>query len=167
MMRHPGDPVQPAVARLVMLRAACLAIRMEMAFFDSGDLVLVLQAGKYEDDIPNNTTFEEGDWNGDGDFDTLDLVEVFRIGHYVAGARPHALDRTSDDVAAALVLNTARADDRGSRNLLRPETDTPNVVRAVQLPIEQAVDQIFDELADGIEDVDEDDANLLLGEESL
>ncbi|MCA9215413.1 MAG: tandem-95 repeat protein, partial [Planctomycetales bacterium] len=36
--------------------------------FDSGDLVLVMQAGEYEDGIPNNSTWEEGDWNGDGDF---------------------------------------------------------------------------------------------------
>ncbi|MCA9211782.1 MAG: tandem-95 repeat protein, partial [Planctomycetales bacterium] len=32
--------------------------------FNSSDLVAVFQAGKYEDGIPNNATFEEGDWNG-------------------------------------------------------------------------------------------------------
>ncbi len=56
--------------------------------FDSSDLVRVLMAGEYEDDVPNNSTFDEGDWNGDGDFDSSDLVLAFQAGHYVAAARP-------------------------------------------------------------------------------
>ncbi|MCA9213464.1 MAG: lamin tail domain-containing protein, partial [Planctomycetales bacterium] len=34
--------------------------------FDSSDLVAVLQAGEFEDAIDGNSTFAEGDWNGDG-----------------------------------------------------------------------------------------------------
>ena len=45
-------------------------------------------AGEYEDDVPGNSTFEEGDWNGDGDFDSSDFVAAFRAGTYVAVARP-------------------------------------------------------------------------------
>jgi hypothetical protein len=52
--------------------------------FNSADLVLVFQAGEYEDDIPNNSTFEEGDWDGDGEFDSTDLVFAFQQGTYVA-----------------------------------------------------------------------------------
>jgi hypothetical protein len=54
--------------------------------FNSSDLVLVFQAGKYEDGIANNATFAEGDWNGDGDFTTADLVLAFQLGNYVPGA---------------------------------------------------------------------------------
>ena len=42
--------------------------------FDSSDLVLVFQAGEYEDGVTGNSTFVEGDWNLDGDFDSTDLV---------------------------------------------------------------------------------------------
>ena len=52
--------------------------------FESGDLVAVFQAGKYEDNTPNNATFDEGDWNQDGDFNSSDLVLVFQNGHYVS-----------------------------------------------------------------------------------
>jgi hypothetical protein len=50
--------------------------------FDSADLVQVFQAGKYEDDVEDNSTWEEGDWNGDGDFDSGDLVTAFQEGLY-------------------------------------------------------------------------------------
>ena len=50
--------------------------------FDSNDLVQVFQAGEYEDDIPDNSTWEEGDWNGDGDCDSNDLVLAFQTGLY-------------------------------------------------------------------------------------
>ena len=70
--------------------------------FDSSDLVLVFRAGEYEDDIADNSTFEEGDWDGDGDFTTGDLVLAFRLGMYVAGAQGfNTLDRRLP-VAAAL-----------------------------------------------------------------
>jgi hypothetical protein len=69
--------------------------------FDSGDLVLAFQggrfvdasdwrsdwlnlaqqAGEYEDGIANNSIFEEGDWNGDGDFDSHDMVMAFQADH--------------------------------------------------------------------------------------
>jgi hypothetical protein len=51
--------------------------------FNSADLVVVFAAGEYEDDIANNSTFEEGDWNGDGEFNTSDLVLVIQLGNYV------------------------------------------------------------------------------------
>ncbi|MCA9200754.1 MAG: hypothetical protein KDA87_24615, partial [Planctomycetales bacterium] len=42
--------------------------------FDSKDLIAVFQAGEYEDGIDGNSGWAEGDWSGDGDFDTQDLV---------------------------------------------------------------------------------------------
>ena len=52
--------------------------------FDSSDLIAVFRAGEYEDDIENNSTFEEGDWNGDGDFDSSDLIAALQASEYVS-----------------------------------------------------------------------------------
>lgn len=49
-------------------------------FFDSSDLVLVFQSGKYESTLP--AAFEDGDWDGDGLFGTSDLVAAFQAGQY-------------------------------------------------------------------------------------
>lgn len=47
----------------------------------------MFQAGKYEQG--SAAIWEEGDWNGDGLFDSSDLVAAFRGGHYVGeAARP-------------------------------------------------------------------------------
>lgn len=43
--------------------------------FGTRDLVLVLQAGKYE--TGDDATFAEGDWNGDGIFNSLDFDKAF------------------------------------------------------------------------------------------
>jgi hypothetical protein len=59
--------------------------------FNSADLVLVLQAGEYEDDVAGNSTFEKGDWNGDGEFNSRDLVFAFQQGNYVSTAVPQSL----------------------------------------------------------------------------
>ena len=50
--------------------------------FDSQDLVLIFQAGEYEDSVTNNSSWREGDWNCDGEFDSGDIVFAFRRGHY-------------------------------------------------------------------------------------
>ncbi len=50
--------------------------------FDSSDLITVFQTGEYEDDIEDNSVWEEGDWNGDGDFNSSDLVVAFKTGRY-------------------------------------------------------------------------------------
>jgi hypothetical protein len=50
--------------------------------FKVADFVSILQAGKYEDDIPGNATWAEGDWDGDGDFTTADIVLAFQGGKY-------------------------------------------------------------------------------------
>lgn len=53
--------------------------------FDSTDLVLVFQAGIYEDLIPQNARWSTGDWNCDGEFNSSDLVRAFQTGRYFAG----------------------------------------------------------------------------------
>jgi hypothetical protein len=52
---------------------------------DSADLLLVFQAGEYEDGIPQNSTWATGDSDGNGDFDTGDLVAVLQDGLYEQG----------------------------------------------------------------------------------
>ncbi|MFC1759753.1 FG-GAP repeat domain-containing protein [Planctomycetota bacterium] len=55
--------------------------------FNSSDFVHVFQAGEYEDQLNDNSTFEEGDWNGDSEFNSSDFVFVFQRGNYIAEAR--------------------------------------------------------------------------------
>lgn len=50
--------------------------------FDREDLILVLQAGEYEDDIPGNSTWSQGDWSGDGEFTTADLIFALQGGRF-------------------------------------------------------------------------------------
>lgn len=99
--------------------------------FDSSDLIVVFQAGKYEDGVPNNATLEQGDWDGDGDFTTADLVFAFQAGNYVAAAQ-QATDTAL--IASALHLapresykgghggrhNSVPADTEGLREPLQP-----------------------------------------------
>jgi len=54
--------------------------------FDSGDLVAVFEAGKYEAEL--EATWGEGDWNADGLFDSADLVTAFQDGGYEQGPSP-------------------------------------------------------------------------------
>ena len=53
--------------------------------FDSGDLIAVFQAGKYE--LHENAGWAEGDWTGDHRFDSGDLIAAFQDGGYEAGER--------------------------------------------------------------------------------
>ena len=57
--------------------------------FDSSDLVQVLQVAEYEDGIDFNSTWANGDWDGDLDFTTGDLVKALQGGGYEAGPRLH------------------------------------------------------------------------------
>lgn len=68
--------------------------------FNSGDMITVFAAGEYEDGIPLNSTWREGDWNSDLDFDTADLIYAFQNGSYSAAARPLTVPEPSLAVAA-------------------------------------------------------------------
>ena len=46
--------------------------------------MLAFGSGEYEDGIANNSVWEEGDWNRDGEFDSADLVEAMQSGGYEA-----------------------------------------------------------------------------------
>ena len=55
--------------------------------FDEQDFVDVFIAGEYLDEVPFNSTWATGDWDGDGDFTSADILFVFQFGHYDSGAR--------------------------------------------------------------------------------
>jgi hypothetical protein len=50
--------------------------------FDSSDMVRIFQAGQYEDSNPRNSNWASGDWDGDLEFTTADLVLAFARGRY-------------------------------------------------------------------------------------
>ena len=50
--------------------------------FDSGDLTLVFQSGRYDLEASDQTGWKEGDWNGDFRFDSSDLTMAFQGGNY-------------------------------------------------------------------------------------
>ncbi|MCA9216512.1 MAG: hypothetical protein KDB27_25760, partial [Planctomycetales bacterium] len=55
--------------------------------FDSRDLVEIFTAREFEDGIPGNSTWAEGDWDCDGDMTTRDLVLAFQSGRYAQFAQ--------------------------------------------------------------------------------
>ncbi len=59
--------------------------------FNSSDMVAIFVVGEYEDGIDGNSTWAEGDWDGDSDFDSADLVLAFRSGGFSAAAMPSRL----------------------------------------------------------------------------
>jgi hypothetical protein len=53
--------------------------------FDSSDLVQVFREGQFEDAEPMNGHWASGDWDGDGDTTTSDLVLALQSGAYLSG----------------------------------------------------------------------------------
>ncbi|MCA9169081.1 MAG: CotH kinase family protein, partial [Planctomycetales bacterium] len=74
--------------------------------FTSSDLVLVFQAGQYEDEVADNSGWATGDWNCDGEFGSADLVSAFQAGSFVAAAQPKAI--TADAIDAVFTHATWR-----------------------------------------------------------
>ncbi len=79
-------------------------------FFDTADLVQVLQAGEYEDGIEDNSTWTEGDWDGDFDFGTSDLVLALQTGLYEVKSELNA-----SQIAAAVDWLFTQPDTKGTR----------------------------------------------------
>ena len=53
-------------------------------------MIDVFSAGEYEDSFDGNSTWAEGDWNGDGDFDRYDVVFALQAGNYRSSATQFA-----------------------------------------------------------------------------
>ncbi len=49
--------------------------------FDGIDLIIVFEAGEYDDGIDQNSTWSTGDWTGDREFDSSDLVAGLTRGY--------------------------------------------------------------------------------------
>ena len=47
----------------------------------------MFQTALYEKDAPRELTFEDGDWTGDGRFDSSDLIFLFANGRYEDGPK--------------------------------------------------------------------------------
>ncbi len=51
--------------------------------FDELDLIQVLEANQFQDDVAGNSGWATGDWNCDGEFDRLDVIAALASGRYV------------------------------------------------------------------------------------
>ena len=107
--------------------------------FNSGDLVIVFQAGEYEDATSGNSLWETGDWDGDGDFGSGDLVLAFQSGAYTTGA----VDPTSVNLqlVGAAITQTTASDDQKVQTLANTQTVNPGAnplgnVRVVDASVE-------------------------------
>ena len=69
--------------------------------FNSGDLVTVFAAGKYESE--EMAGWGQGDWNGDMSFDSSDLVVAFSDGGYEQGPPPPAAVPEPTSIALMLI----------------------------------------------------------------
>jgi hypothetical protein len=72
--------------------------------FNSSDLVAVLAAGEYDDDIPLNSGWATGDWDGNRDFTTSDLVDALADGGYEQGPRVTAAAVPEPSSVATLLV---------------------------------------------------------------
>ncbi len=95
--------------------------------------------------FPQNSTFAEGDWNGDHEFDSGDLVLAFQQGTYESGAQP----AVSASIGSALATEAGR----GLQGINHERTTKQASARSLQ-PIAAArhwdvahVDQVFAEHA--------------------
>lgn len=61
----------------------------------------------FEDGRVRNSTFEQGDWNGDAEFDSRDLIYAFQAGTYEVAEEP-----AESQIAAAVDWLLVRDEDR-------------------------------------------------------
>jgi hypothetical protein len=95
--------------------------------FNTNDLILVFQRGEYQDGVTNNSTWGDGDWNGDLEFTSGDFVTAFRDGGFEVGPRNAMAQPVPEPVnfawtatvvvlLGALFRNRFPVDDLGSHN---------------------------------------------------
>ncbi|MDG2385663.1 MAG: lamin tail domain-containing protein [Pirellulaceae bacterium] len=114
--------------------------------FNSSDLMLVFQVGKYENRNANHATFEDGDWNGDGKFDSSDLVYAFSEGNYVDAAAVGVLTQLDDAKVAASLDHAPLVDDELMRNrVAESRLSVREDATELQLLI-QARESVFDSM---------------------
>ena len=67
------DPTKIAIVNGPAHKQSCTNYDFD-GVFGTSDMVLIFQRGQYEDTIPKNSKWLDGDWDCDGDFTTSDLV---------------------------------------------------------------------------------------------
>jgi hypothetical protein len=72
--------------------------------FNSRDLVNVFQAGEFEDGISKNSNWSDGDWDGNCEFDTADLVLAFQMGAYESLPRAATVHRIPEPTSTGLLV---------------------------------------------------------------
>ena len=138
--------------------------------FNSGDFVIVFQAGKYEDGIPLNTGWEEGDWDGDGSFDTSDMVLAFQDGGYEAEDAPPAMiaDALQANLGAALSPIAERRESSSTRQVLQPvvasEVESPLDADLADKTLRSLFDDEPQTRANSVDEVSDDLLDSLLDE---
>ena len=107
--------------------------------FNTADLVLVLQAGQYEDGIAGNSLWETGDWDGDGEFGTGDIVLALQTGDYETGAA-RVTNALPDFESIAAALETSSPVD----------LDEPPVIESRAKPASSSVATQQSQLVDAV-----------------
>jgi hypothetical protein len=74
--------------------------------FNTGDLVHVFQAGEYDDGIVGNSLWDTGDWDGDLEFASGDLVVALSTGAFMGNPRlpPHPGPKSVPEPASHLLI---------------------------------------------------------------
>ncbi len=146
--------------------------------FDSSDLVLVFQRGKFESDA--DARWSDGDWNGDGKFNTSDLVRAFQTGRYGIGSgmsplRADATDATgsSEDASSTpaaenvsdSVSDAGKTRHAGHEDGAMKEAFFSHLLQQGAPQVQQIVDSLKKALADGVDlpgDMTADDVTSLV-----
>jgi hypothetical protein len=71
--------------------------------FNSSDFVQVFTRGEYEDNVPSNSGWGDGDWDGSCDFDSADFVKAFTEAGYEKGPRA-AVNGVPEPAAWSLLM---------------------------------------------------------------
>jgi len=111
--------------------------------FNSTDLVLVFQTGKYETGVAG-ALWQEGDWNADGLFGSSDLVLAFQDGGYQAAEAPAlAISEELVNNLGAALLPVAQRRESSTAKDYRPVASKQRALPPQEVAL---VDRAFDDL---------------------
>ena len=85
----------------------------------------MFQANEYEDDEPLNSTWAEGDWNGDGEFGSSDLIVAFQAGYDEPPPAAAKARVGRSDAAFALHADTTFVTETSLRSFESPNDTNP------------------------------------------
>ncbi len=121
--------------------------------FDSQDFVSTFQAGEYRDQVAGNSTWEEGDWTGDGEFDEYDILLSMVTGGYEQPILPPAGVNATPIIAALEAERSWLAVEPFGRNVVQVASNSlPTAALLAERPLLDEVlsqeltrrDQVFE-----------------------